>query len=150
MTRRLLVTSCSSRKRLASVPLPAIERYDGGTYRVIRKLMREGQWPGDIDVLIISAKFGLLDSSDLIPNYDLRMTNALAAAMNPDLLNRLRQRLDDAPPIDAYLDLSAQYLRAVRGIDVLFSHRGIPLHKASGRIGERLRLLKAWVANGGK
>lgn len=129
--------------------LPAIERYDGGAYRIIRKLQRQGDWPDDIDTLILSAKFGLLRATDLIPDYDLRMTNALAAKMNSDVLRSLDASIRDYPPSEVYLDLGAQYFPAVRGIDDLLLSRLIPLRKASGRIGERLHRLKEWIINGG-
>ncbi len=53
--RSLLVLSCSQRKRPDSSLLPAIERYDGGNHRLLRKAKREGHWPESLDVLILSA-----------------------------------------------------------------------------------------------
>src|SRR5436305_3237505 len=51
---RVLILSCSQRKRLDFGLLPAIERYDGGHFRVLRKARREGYWPEAMDVLILS------------------------------------------------------------------------------------------------
>lgn len=38
---RLLILSCSQRKRSTSNLLPAIERYDGPAFQVLRKFLRE-------------------------------------------------------------------------------------------------------------
>ena len=38
---RLLIISCSRRKNPASKKLPAIERYDGPIFQVLRKFLRE-------------------------------------------------------------------------------------------------------------
>ena len=43
--RLLLIVSCSQRKRLDPGLLLALDRYDGGHFRILRKAQREGQWP---------------------------------------------------------------------------------------------------------
>ena len=43
MKNYLLIISCSQRKVETSEPLPALERYDGPTYRTLRKAMHEGR-----------------------------------------------------------------------------------------------------------
>ena len=70
----LLIVTCSQRKRPDPGLLPAIERYDGVHFRVLRKARQEGHWPANLDVLIVSTKYGLLDLDTAIENYDLRMT----------------------------------------------------------------------------
>ena len=58
---RLLILSCSQRKAPAKGRLPAIDRYDGPAFRVLRKYLREG--PAEVPtVLILSAKYGLIES----------------------------------------------------------------------------------------
>ena len=77
-TRYLLIVACSQRKRSDPYLLPAIERYDGGNFRVLRKAMREGYWPQNMDVLILSAKYGLINASTFIADYDQRMNRERA------------------------------------------------------------------------
>jgi hypothetical protein len=48
---RLLILACSARKRLDKSALPAIERYDGVNFRVLKKLQREQNFPNDLNVL---------------------------------------------------------------------------------------------------
>lgn len=69
----LLIVMCSKRKRSAPDLLPALERYDGIFFRILRKARREGHWPDNLDILILSAKYGLLELDTAIENYDLRM-----------------------------------------------------------------------------
>lgn len=56
LDRLLLIVSCSQRKRSDLGLLPAIERYDGVYFRLLRKAQREGYWPENLDVLILSAQ----------------------------------------------------------------------------------------------
>ncbi len=49
---RLLILACSARKRLETRALPAIERYDGVNFRVLKTLQREQNFPNDLNVLI--------------------------------------------------------------------------------------------------
>src|SRR5262245_4306372 len=44
----LLIMACSQRKRSEPNLLPAIERYDGVHFRVLRKAQREGYWPANL------------------------------------------------------------------------------------------------------
>ncbi len=54
---RLLIVTCSQRKNPTLGLLPAIDRYDGPAFLVLRKYLREGV--GDAPrVLILSAKYG--------------------------------------------------------------------------------------------
>ena len=72
---RLLILGCSQKKRPDSGLLPALTRYDGPMFRVLRKFLRE--CPGEaqgLEIYILSAEFGLIPASQPIPNYDRRMT----------------------------------------------------------------------------
>src|SRR5579875_351231 len=69
----LLLIACSQRKLSISGLLPALERYDGGHYRLLRKARREGYWTENLEVFILSAKYGLIRSSTPIENYERRM-----------------------------------------------------------------------------
>ena len=77
----LLIISCSQRKIQTDKALPAIERYDGPTYRCLRKF-REAQtdkaFPNNLRILIISAKYGLIMPETEVRNYDMKMTAARA------------------------------------------------------------------------
>ena len=77
--QRLLVLACSERKVTAAGLLPAVDRYDGPPFRVLRKYLREHT--GAPDILILSAKYGLIPSDQQIPYYDCRITRASARVL---------------------------------------------------------------------
>ena len=61
---RLLILGCSQKKRPDSGLLPALDRYDGPMFRVLRKCLRE--CPGGaqgLETYILSAEFGLMQAS---------------------------------------------------------------------------------------
>ena len=81
--RQLLILGCSQRKREAPGLLPAIERYDGTHYRVLRNYLREREWPSNLSVAVLSAKYGLVGGLTGIEDYDERMTPQLASEWAP-------------------------------------------------------------------
>lgn len=80
--QRLLILACSQRKRPEASPLPAIERYDGPAFRVLRRYCRLIQDSGLI-VYVVSAEFGLISAEKTIPTYDRRMTSERAEDLRP-------------------------------------------------------------------
>jgi hypothetical protein len=135
--------ACSQRKRSDPGLLPAIERYDGVNFRVLRKARREGYWPENLDVLILSAKYGLIDTATPIACYEQRMTSERAIALNARILEELRSLVGRRDYNEVYIDLGRDYLPAIRGCAEVFS--GLRVIYAEGRIGERLKGLRDWL-----
>ena len=109
--RKLLVLGCSETKREAPGLLPAIERYDGSSYRVLRSFLREREWPPGLSVAILSAKYGLVGGFTGIENYDERMTPARALEWAPKCGRTLKNWADDHFSI--HFSLGKDYLPAV-------------------------------------
>ncbi len=141
-TRKLLIIACSDRKIRAKDLLPAIERYDGVNYRVIHKMQREGRFPPNVDVKILSAKFGLIDASTPISYYDQRMDRQRAAELRPSVLTHIQRCLAETRYSEIYVDLGADYLPAIELLVVPYEAKFM---LAEGRIGERLANLKRWL-----
>lgn len=80
--RRLLILSCSKAKTADDGLLPAIDRYDGPTFRVLRRYLRERPDPA-LQVYVLSAEFGLIAGDHPIPSYDREMTEARAQELRP-------------------------------------------------------------------
>lgn len=143
LDRLLLIVSCSQRKRSDLGLLPAIERYDGVYFRLLRKAQREGYWPENLDVLILSAKYGLIAISTPIAHYEQRMTRNRA----DDLKSQVFQVLQTLPQRFSYsvvyVELGKDYQCAIEGLAQLFN--GSPVVYARGRIGQRLAHLRRWL-----
>jgi hypothetical protein len=138
----LLLISCSRRKLRAGSLLPALDRYDGGVYRVVRKTKRDGTLRPHLDIKIVSAKFGLIDGRDRIPYYDQRMDKTRAAKVNPQVRRALGLAFAHARYSEIYIDLGKDYLPAVRGLVI---PPEVQQEYAKGRIGQRLSALKKWL-----
>ena len=79
--RHLLVLGCSDTKLTTQEQLPAIQRYDGPMYRVLRCFLRDSLWPRSLSVAVLSAKYGLIGGLAGIENYDQRMRPGRAAEL---------------------------------------------------------------------
>jgi cytoplasmic iron level regulating protein YaaA (DUF328/UPF0246 family) len=140
----LLIVACSHRKRSDPGLLPAIELYDGVNFRVLRRAQREGYWPKNLDVLILSAKYGLLKPNTLIEDYDLRMTLERAMALQPQVGADLDRYLERTSYSEVFVNLGKIYKVALDS-----SKRLRPLdrrvHYATGGIGEKMSQMKKWL-----
>lgn len=142
--RYLLIVACSQRKASAARPLPAIDRYDGVNYRVLHNLKRQGLWPENLDVVIISAKFGLLDANALIENYDLRMTRDRALALQSDVSAGLDAHLQQTDYAEVFVNVGATYRLALERSNEL-RRLGGRARYASGGIGMKMGEMRQWI-----
>ena len=141
--RRLLILSCSRQKRIDTLPLPAIQRYDGPTFRVFRRFQREST-TSETDVYILSARFGLISSSEAIPYYDQRMTEQRARELKPVVTNELNNLLLANRPQEIYVCAGKGYLNAI-GLDDGRWRAHTQLKIATGSMGRRLSELRDWL-----
>ena len=140
----LLVIACSKRKILAEAPVPAMELYDGVSYRLIRKLRRDQKLPNCLHLKIISAKYGLIDANQPIVSYERRLTSKEIGIMAPALVCSFQSAVRSTPYDEIYFDLGKNYLAPFLDIIPTLRCRTIT---ASGRIGVRLQNLKKWITS---
>ena len=128
--------------------LPAIDRYDGPTYRCLRKLRREGYTHPNLDTLIISAKYGVFACQQPIENYDQRMTIQTADRLR--LMVQARFKGFILAKSDGYdqvfINLGKTYMRTLDG----FHWGTISTMEASGGIGLKTQQMKAWLERLGR
>jgi len=136
----LLIISCSQRKVDIPNPAPAIELYDGSIFRIIKKMYRERRLPKNMHVLIISAKYGLLGSHDLIEKYDQKMTEDRAKELKHDIEKKLDKFLSDNEFKEIFVSMGKNYCLSIEDFDFK-----VPIEYASGRIGEKLSKTKRWI-----
>lgn len=142
--RRLLIVSCSQRKLDDPDPLPALDRYDGVNFRVIKKAMREGRWPQNLDLLILSAEHGLVDPSQLIRPYDRRMTAKRGAYLAGEVGEALARRFRETPYEEVFVNAGKDYLPALRLLEELHSPGSVVTY-AEGGIGRKMAAMKRWI-----
>lgn len=145
--RRLLIVACSARKHPLDGRVPALDLYDGVAFRTLKKLRRENEFPDDVDVVILSAKYGLLRSGDLIEAYDLKMTSEIAKQQAEENVSELRRLLAQDHYREVFVSLGQTYCMAIRPTDA-WQRSGVVVKKNRGRIGEQLKALKGWLLNG--
>src|SRR5262245_37902651 len=119
MADRLLILMCSARKRGGAEPIPAIERYDGPLWQVLRSFLRsQPLFAADLDVHALSAAFGLIPAMQPILWYDQIMAPERADELHPVVLERFRELVIDHHS-SLCLGLSHHYLRTMRGWETL-------------------------------
>lgn len=142
-SRYLLLLGCSERKFEKPGLVRAKNLYDGVFYRVVRKSKRGGYWP-DAQVVILSAKYGLIDSQALIEHYDLRMTPERARALQTQVGAELDALLVQCQFDEVFVNLGKNYLLALVASQEL-PQLGERVRYARGGIGERMAQMKGWL-----
>jgi hypothetical protein len=162
---RLLVLACTATKRHDRGPLPALQRYDGPSFRTLRRwrMLHPGN-AEQLDVLILSARMGLITADTPIEGYDQRMTPRQAVALQPAVSAALQQFFALRSPYSATLiHLGQDYLPALapdlgNGPDAAERARQVHTRLATiagvqpgivtltaGGIGARLGQIKRWL-----
>ena len=138
---RLLILSCSQRKRPDPGLLPAIERYDGPAFRVLRKFQKtKSQLP---HTLILSARYGLIPADQPIPDYDERMTMHRAIVLQPTVRSSLPRLIGTNRIERALLCGGKSYLNAFGNTQAYPFN--FPVKIASGSIGGQISMLRRWL-----
>ena len=135
----LLVLSCSARKRsVPEGPLPALDRYDGQFFRILRK---SGVLSTNhLHIVILSARFGFLTATSRIPWYDQKITPDQAIGLRPQVEAGFK-KLSETAWGRIFVNLGRTYAPLVTGIPLL-EHAAW----ATGPIGNRSRQLTAWLS----
>jgi hypothetical protein len=139
--RRALLVSCSQSKRSAPGLLPAIERYDGPVFRVLRRYLREVV-DRSLLVCIVSAEFGLIRSDARIPDYDRRMTPTRARELRSEVTRKLASILRNCACEELFISASAAYEHALACRQ---PHELVSVRFAVRGQGRRLRSLHRWL-----
>ena len=126
---RLLILSCSQRKKFASGP--SIEIYDGPSFKVVRKYLQKQD---GLDIRIISAKHGLISKDREIEYYNEKITIQKAVEYRKRYSREMRTLMN------SYEDVFFFGSRIYRGVLGKYT----PKH-TEGRIGEQLAQLKQWL-----
>ena len=142
--RRLLILSCSQRKHESRDLLPAIERYNGPLFFVLRRFLREcPRQARQLDVYILSAAYGLIPGNLPIEWYDQKIN----ASRVVELRSQVNTTFSDIQR-DNYASicfgLGRTYLKAFEGVQNLVTTHTEPI-VIYGTMGKRQVQLKKWL-----
>lgn len=139
----LLLQSCSASKKEVGEPTPAFQLYSGYFYKILKKSIREGEFRSDMDINILSAKYGLLDTSDEIEYYDQRMDRARARELNPSVVESVANRIEESGYERVVINMGATYRNAIAGLG---ERVDVPLVEIPGSgIGEKGNALYRFI-----
>ena len=137
--RKLLIVGCSAVKRTSGGFLPALDRYDGPVYRVMRRFLRDHRWPDDVSVGVLSAEHGLFGIFKNIEHYDKRMDRTTAALQAPSCTATLSRWAPDHRSV--HISVGKDYLPAIQpGISEL----GLSPFFLRGGIGSKQQQVKTF------
>jgi hypothetical protein len=119
--------------------MKAIERYTGVFFNVLKK-----NNPGlkDLDVIIISAKYGFLLPGTQIENYDMKMTRKRAFELRDEITYEFQNFFKNRHYNEIFFNLSKYYSKATYYCS---GARGKRWVVAKGGIGERMAQMKKWL-----
>ena len=146
---RLLILSCSQRKRSDPGLLPAMERYDGPAFRILRKYVRSKDATPP-RTCILSAEYGLLESEAEIPYYDRRMTGARATLLRPSIGRELDRIVTTSEPAidEMFICASDPYLSALGVVSQNRNGSYVVGNVVADGNGDEGMLSIAWLAHG--
>lgn len=143
---KLLLLSCSQRKRLDSCELPAIDRYDGPSFRLLRRYLRQNS-SKPVEVKILSAEYGLISADASLPYYDRRMTKERSKILHRQVIDRLESSLNEGFHENLLICLGKDYFEAIHGYERILP-QGMNVQLAPGGLGRKLSIMHDWLYDG--
>ena len=144
MSRYLLIISCSRSKDKTKDKLPAIKRYTGVYYKILNKLKKEEKLCRDLDIIIISAKYGFLRANDLIDYYDQKMDKRRAELLNKQIISNFKEYFKNKSYKEIFVNLGKEYMTAIKGFEK-FIPSSTKIIVAKGGIGKKIKQMKNWL-----
>lgn len=139
----LLIINCSKSKYSDVEILPAIERYNGVGFRVVRKFLQQKN-ADYLDIFILSAKFGLISSNELIPDYDQKIDKRRSQELQSTVNAKFCELLQSGFYKRCLLCLSQDYLQIFNDYEKIIPET-LTVTIATGTIGKKLSILHQWL-----
>jgi hypothetical protein len=132
------------RKVYTNDRVSALDLYDGVAFRLVKKMQKCGDFPDNLDIFIVSAKYGLIHASQKITFYEQKMTVKTAQHQAKQNCGILLEVLSSKQYSEIFANLGFIYLQALQPVsnwltdDILFT---VP----KGKIGQKLQKMKCWL-----
>lgn len=143
----LLIISCSQSKIEDRGLIYASQRYTGPYFNIINKAMHEDKFPADTDILILSAKYGIVQWRTIIPYYELMLTEEAI----PELKARVEGQLyaffssRHYTYSEIFINMSKLYRQVIDDFD--FEKKANTVVYGTGGIVKQCSQLKNWIHN---
>jgi hypothetical protein len=139
----LVILGCSKRKEQTSLPLAAIDRYDGPVFRVLRRYYRTEPATPPV-ACVLSARFGLIAGDFQIPRYDRALTLTEVPRLRSWVEGQVKRTLDEIQPNRVFVSVGQRYWSLLeepltRQVDPA------QIRIATGGIGGRASQLRRWL-----
>lgn len=142
----LLIQSCSATKQNVENSVQALDLYDGYFFRIIKKAVRTNRFQPGLDIVIISAKHGVVEPDDKIEYYDQRMDTEQAQKLNADVVETIVNKATRNEYNKIWVNLGKDYRPAVDGLEAAVN---VPVNHIEGDgIGMKGKQLKRLVSSG--
>lgn len=139
----LVILGCSRRKKQTSRPIPAIARYDGPLFQVLRKHIRERREVPPA-TYILSGRFGLISAEFPTPRYNHRLTQTGLSVLRESVDSQVKEVVDMVQPESVFVSVGSQYWPLLEE-PILREISSDRLNIASGSIGGRASQLAHWL-----
>jgi hypothetical protein len=123
--------------------MPAIDRYDGPAFRLLRRFLKQGAVQPPV-VKIISAEYGLISLDYPLPYYDRRMTRERAKILQPGIITELKTTLSYKTYTNLLIWLGRDYFEAIYGYEAIIPDT-LNVQIALGGTGRKLSILHDWL-----
>ncbi|ETA67184.1 Protein of unknown function (DUF328) [Methanolobus tindarius DSM 2278] len=141
---KLMILPCSKRKADFEDEIPAIERYEGQYFRIIKNYIDDFSNCDGFDIAILSAKYGLIEPMEKIENYDLKMNDSIALELNKSVIKKLKVMNKKKQYKEVAINLGETYFKAINGYEKIFGDN-TELTIFEGKIGKRQQQMKKWL-----
>ena len=145
--KKCLIINCSKTKIKGENTLPAIKRYDGPLFRVLRKyILDESQDVSELSIYILSAKYGFISANEEIYDYDCFLTSSDANKIRENVLSSFKKACQKNEFKEIFFALSKNYRMLVDGFNDDNCSKARLLF-ATGGNGHKSSQLKQWLYN---
>lgn len=143
METSLVILGCTERKNPSPGLIPAIDRYDGPSVRVLRRFVRESS-ARPVRACFVSGRYGLVRDDFPLPVYDHRLLPEDENRLTLQVGQELKRAIADFDPSRFFVSVSGGYWRLLR----VALAREVPSDRlafARGAVGGRASRLFTWL-----
>jgi len=150
MKKLIVVSSSSRRLKEPTEPIPALERYTGIYFKLLKKYEREKRLK-NVDVLIVSERFGILHAEDRIPYHEpfsagygvLKMKKGEMKKLRERNLKKLKEVFDKTDYSEIFVNVGKQFFELIRGFETLTKAKIV--YASGPGLGPKAQHMKKWI-----